>query len=232
MAEIIPAILPKDFHEIETKLGFIKGLARHVQIDICDGKFVPSVTWPYGEDGEGMFNKIVDQEAGMPYWEDFDFEFDLMVKEPHEKIPDLISCGATRVIVHLESADDKEHESIARDYGKQAEDFAPFAIELGIAVRSTSDLSRFKRFADSIHFVQVMGIKNVGFQHQPLDEASLEMIRVLRRDHPELIISVDGGVSLDTAKLFTEAGADRLVVGSAIFDKENPAERLKQFQNL
>jgi pentose-5-phosphate-3-epimerase len=44
--EIIPAILPRDFAEIEEKVELIKGLCPLVQIDICDGKFVTSTTWP------------------------------------------------------------------------------------------------------------------------------------------------------------------------------------------
>jgi len=50
--EIIPAILPRDFNEIEEKTLLIKGLSKMVQIDICDGKFVPSTSWPYKKHDE------------------------------------------------------------------------------------------------------------------------------------------------------------------------------------
>jgi ribulose-phosphate 3-epimerase len=50
--------------------------------------------------------------------------------------------------------------------------------------------------------------------------------------HPELIISVDGGVNLDTAKILVEAGADRLVVGSALFKTDNVIETLEAFESL
>ena len=45
--QILPAILPKNFSEIEDKIALVKGIAPLVQVDICDGKFVPSTTWPY-----------------------------------------------------------------------------------------------------------------------------------------------------------------------------------------
>ena len=37
--EILPAILPRDFDEIEEKAELIKGVSPIVQIDICDGNF-------------------------------------------------------------------------------------------------------------------------------------------------------------------------------------------------
>ena len=42
--EIIPAILPKDYAEILDKTEQVHGLVKAVQIDICDGHFVPSFT--------------------------------------------------------------------------------------------------------------------------------------------------------------------------------------------
>ena len=56
--EIIPAILPKDFAEIEEKIEMVIGIAPLVQIDICDGKFVTSTTWPYKKSDEN-FEKIL-----------------------------------------------------------------------------------------------------------------------------------------------------------------------------
>ena len=234
MIEIIPAILPKDFEEIELKLEKIKGLARAVQIDICDGKFVSSRTWPFAKEGvvDKRFDKILEQEERMPYFEDFSFEFDLMVNDPYLKIADFVTAGASRIVVHLESAGDDEIISIVEDYGKISKDFAGFGIGIGLGVKSSSDRKRITRFAKDFHFVQVMGIKNVGFQRQSLDEDSIKLIKSLREEFEELAISVDGGVNMETASLFIEAGADRLVVGSAIFDNEDPKESLKHLQSL
>ena len=57
----IPAILPRDFAEIEDKVSQIKGLSDIIQIDICDGKFVSSTTWPYKKQDEN-FEKILREE--------------------------------------------------------------------------------------------------------------------------------------------------------------------------
>ena len=81
MIEIIPAILPKNYEDLKNKIALVRGIVPVVQIDICDGIFVPSKTWPFSTGGaeDYNFHRILNEEEGMPFWEDIDFEFDLMV---------------------------------------------------------------------------------------------------------------------------------------------------------
>lgn len=235
MAEIIPAILPKSYEELEEKLDIAAGHAPTVQIDICDGKYVPSRTWPYlkGPNVEDMiFNSIVDQEKALPHWEETDFEFDLMVADAYDKIPDFISAGAARIIVHKASVDDAELANIIRDYGKHSEELGPFDVELGIALKPTDSAESIAAIADKIHFVQVMGIDKEGFQGQPLDTASIDLIKALKSLYKALPVAVDGAVGKDTAQAFINAGADRLVIGSALFGQDDFLGALKEFQAL
>lgn len=231
MAEIIPAILPKDFRELEEKLERVRGLSRIIQIDMCDGVFVSSKTWPYSG-GETIFGDIVAQERGMPYWEDFDFEFDLMVKDPYKKIQDFVSLGAKRIIVHLDSCEAEQMKKIMDDYGKRSDTLAPFDIELGLAIGSRASTSVIEPYIDDISFVQVMGIQNVGHQHQGFDEKAFDTVRELRQKFGEMLISVDGGVSEDTGQNLVEAGADRLVVGSALFSSGNIVATMDALRGL
>ena len=233
MAEIIPAILAKNFDELDADLSLIRGTAKEVQIDICDGSFVPSKTWPFNAPlgkADENFEAIVAQEEGMPFWEDFDFEFDLMVKNPLQKIGDFVALGASRVVVHLDSANDEEIKKILDEYGN--DDMKEFGIEIGLAVSATTDMARAEKFIPMAAFVECMGIKKIGFQGQPLDESVIERIKTLRRKFPELIISVDGGVHENNIGKLVAAGADRLIEGSAIWDSETPGETIKHFQNL
>ena len=64
MAEITPAILEKDFSEIKNKLAFLRGRAKCVQLDICDGVFVASQSWPFTSGGfeDADFVKIINEE--------------------------------------------------------------------------------------------------------------------------------------------------------------------------
>ncbi|HEY4500571.1 MAG TPA: hypothetical protein VJH25_02135 [Candidatus Paceibacterota bacterium] len=223
MAEIIPAILPKSYEELETKLDIVKGHANVAQIDICDGVYVQNRTWPYLKNtsdkmSDQIFESIVNQEKALPHWEEIDFEFDLMVKNPYEKISDFISAGAGKIIVHKRSVDEMELTNIIRDYGKHSSELGPFDVELGIALQPDDSADSITEIADQIHFVQVMGISKIGFQGQSFDRRSVDLVRALKSIYPSLLVAVDGGINPETAKLLVSAGADRLIVGSYLFN--------------
>jgi len=48
--EIIPAIIPKSFEHLKSQLALVKGIVHLVQIDITDGIFAPTKTWPFVEE--------------------------------------------------------------------------------------------------------------------------------------------------------------------------------------
>ena len=103
MIEIIPAIMPANTADLEAKLVQVNGHAACVQVDIMDGKFVKNVSWPYTEPPE-YFQTILSEGAGLPYWDQFDFEMDLMILHPETAWEDWVTAGAHRIVVHQESA--------------------------------------------------------------------------------------------------------------------------------
>lgn len=219
--EIIPAILPKDFAEVEEKISLVKGLVKTVQIDICDGQFVPNATWPYKK-RDDTFEKIIHEDEGLPGWKDLNFEIDLMTNRPEEVVEDWVTAGASRIIIHAESKGDVAGaiQSLA---GR---------VEVGLALGMETPVKVIETYRDQIQFVQFMGIAQIGFQGQPFDERVLGRIKDARLLYKGLPISVDGGVSLDTAPQLIAAGADRLVAGSAIFGSDNFIEAIQKFKAL
>lgn len=242
MTEIIPAILPEDIDDLREKLSMISGVAPLVQIDVCDGKFTPTKTWPYKKGVDETFLKIVAQEEGFPFWDSLDIEVDLMVKHPENIIDDWIAVGAKRIIIHIESTPDLLSlvRKIKEEYKHTSESF--YGVEIGVALDIETPNEEIYDFlnavseedgADSqIDFVQFMGIENVGYQGEPFDERVLDKIRDLREMFPDITISVDGGVSLENVTELIEAGANRLVSGSAIFESGDVAGTIEVFQNL
>lgn len=221
MTEIIPAILPQDFAELRDKAELVKGAAKAVQVDICDGHFVPNFTWPYKKHDRN-FDDMVKEEAGLPEWKELDYEFDLMVDKPEEVVERWVSIGAKRLIIHAEARGDVAG-AVAMLQGR---------LEVGLALDEKTELEVMDGYGDRLSFVQLMGIDRVGFQGQAFDHNVVGRIKQVRLKHPELPISVDGGVSLETAPELIAAGADRLVVGSAIFGSDNPIETIGKFQRL
>lgn len=231
MAEIIPAIMPQDFFDLQKKLERLANATSLVQIDVMDGKFVPARNWPYGKEDQN-FAHILSQEEGMPFWDDLDFEVDLMVEKPEEKIEDWVVAGAKRFVVHYESVPDFEKflEWYEKQYGPL--DTLSLSPELGVAIGIETSIEKILPFLSRTHFIQLMGIAKIGYQGEPFDERVLEKISTLRKIAPDCTISVDGGVNFYTAPRLIDSGADRLVVGSAISESQNVIDTVREFERL
>src|ERR1035437_106444 len=212
MTEIIPAILVKDFSELNEKLAKFVNISSIVQIDMCDGVFVSSVSWPMGRGDEESVQSILDEEDGLPFWNNLDFEFDLMVINAHKKFDFFARLGAKRIVFHLEA----ETEIDFKEFLESLDPYFKDNINIGIAINTTTNINKLEPFINYIDFVQCMGIAHDGHQGESFDERALKQIKDLRLKYPELIISVDGAVNENTAKALVEAGANRLVIGSAL----------------
>lgn len=224
--EIIPAILPAHFAELEQKVAQVRAASiadlTTIQIDICDGKYTPNATWPYRK-ADQSFEAILREERGLPGWEDFDFEIDLMACEPEKLLGDWLTAGASRVIIHLDALS-ADTAAAMEELGRIIAS-ARGLVEVGIAVGVETSSERIAAVAalaaqhkEDIGVVQCMGIARAGFQGQPFDERVLAKIAEVKAEFPGVPVSVDGGVSLDTVGRLAEMGVSRVVAGSAIFE--------------
>lgn len=231
MAEIIPAILEKNFNEIKNKLTFLRGRTKCVQIDFCDGVFVHNQTWPFSTGGfnDYDFLNILNEKEGIPYWEDFDFEFDLMVEHATENFDIYMKLGPKRIIFHLGAQKNvKDFEHFLEGLDMYIRD----NVEIGIAFKPNDDLSVIARLADKVDFLQCMGIDEIGLQGQEFNEKVIENIKFLKNNLPGVILSVDGGINLENAEMLLKAGVDRIAVGSFVWKSPDPIGALQTFQSL
>jgi len=233
MTEIIPAIMASDINELRENISKIVSVAQVVQIDMCDGVFVHSVTWPYNELKSGLtensINSILNEEEGMPFWDSLDFEFDLMVANAHEQFEFFVRLGAKRIVFHIEAEKDLNKFI---EFLEGIDMYTRENIQIGIALNSTTSIDLLKPLISNIDFVQCMGIENIGYQGEPFDERVLKQISELRATYPELIISIDGSVNETTAPLLVNAGANRLVVGSALMNSYDIRETINELENI
>ena len=219
--EIIPAILPKDFADLESHVAKVKGLVPLVQVDICDGQFTPSPSWPYKKH-DSNFNAIVKEDRGLPFWEEVEYEFDLMVNDVEDAILDYVAAGASRIVLHAESKGDIA-KAIEMLQGK---------VEIGLALNIDTSIDIIEPYKTKIQHIQLMGIDSIGFQGQIFDKKVVKKIKEVKERYPNLLVQIDGGVSLETAPLLKAAGVDRLIIGSAIFEAENVVEAIEEFKNI
>jgi ribulose-phosphate 3-epimerase len=228
MIEVIPAVLVKNFEELKEKLALYKNVSRLVQIDVCDGQFVETISWPMNRNDAESLSLILDEEEGMPYWTDLDFEFDLMVKDAHKQFDIFIQLGAKRIVFHLEA----EEEDSFKDFLESIDPYTKDNVEIGLAINTTTDINKLDKFINYIDFVQCMGIENIGFQGEPFDERALEQISSIHKKYPEIPISVDGSVNEQTAQRLIDSGATRLVMGSALLRTYDIKGTIYDFENL
>ncbi len=201
---------------MKNKIALVRGIVPVVQIDFCDGVFVNTRTWPYSTGGneDYYFRKIMDEEEGMPFWEDIDFELDLMVRDAVENFDIYMKLGPKRMVFHIEAVGDLEE---FRNFVEGLDMYVRENVQIGAAIQIGTPTENIFPIVPHLDFVQCMGAESIGRQGQPSDDRVLEKIRTLAEKFPGLEISVDGGVNMETASDLVAAGATRLVVGSAIF---------------
>ncbi|MFA6254140.1 MAG: hypothetical protein WC640_02720 [Candidatus Paceibacterota bacterium] len=211
--EIIPSIIAQDAEEVRTKIARLEGLVNWIELDVADGVFVPSFTWPMllGQAPEDL--KEIDGKTKI--------SAHLMVEHPETLIDDWQDF-VDRIIVHYESTD--ELAKIIKTAGPH--------IGLGIALELATPIEKIYPYLDKIKLVQLMSIERVGYSGEKFDERVIEKIKMLKTNWPDVKIIIDGGIDLEIGRRLKETGADVLSVNSKIWGSPNIEEAIKSFQNL
>ncbi len=174
-----------------------------IHVDVMDGRFVPNLT--IGPPVVKSLRKTTD----LP------LDCHLMMVEPERMIGAFAEAGADVITVHVE-ASPHLHRTLQqiRELGKKA----------GASLNPHTPVDGVRHVLSELDLILVMSV-NPGFGGQSFIEAVLPKIEALRKMIDEagadVVLEVDGGVKPGTAKRVTEAGADMLVAGSAVFGAED-----------
>lgn len=201
---IIPAILEKTTLEYGHKIAKIQTLkgVTTIQVDFTDGEFVDNQTLSIHEFAEiGHLPKKYEWEAH------------LMVNNP-TNFSDYKQAGFSTIIVHYESF---ETEVMLEE---ALETITKLGMKPGIAINPETPVSTLRYFADNIDQFTLLSVQP-GKQGNPFLEQTFERLKELRLIAENAIIEVDGGVNSSNAGALLQAGANYLVVGSALFETEN-----------
>lgn len=224
--EIVPAIMPSSYQDLVKQIDLFDDFVKWIQIDVMDGSFVSSSSWPYnGKDLED-FGKLVNQEKGLPSWDKVNFGVDMMVDNPEDRAIDWISAGVERLVFHIESLHDQHSPNYIANLKEQN-----IEIEIALALSNTTENSTLDPFLEYVDCVQFMGIEKIGYQGQEFDSRVLEKIAELR-EKSDICIAVDGSVNDETAESLVEVGANRLVIGSALLDSKDIHKKYDDFVQM
>ncbi len=239
--EIIPAIIAKNFNELKEKIQQVESLVKTVQLDIMDGIFVSNTTWPYTEkfssytsESKISVNDLDELKTKVS------LEAHLMIENPHRILNEWLNSKIERLILHWEAIE-KIHNHELLPYKTQIDDKFPFSNlsreihrcgkQFGVALNPATPISVLDNFISEIDMVLLMSV-NPGFAGQNFKEEVIPKIMALRQRYPDVKIEVDGGINLENIPKLVKAGADFLVMGSAIFAQSDPAQALKKAQEL
>lgn len=185
-----------------------------LHLDIMDNRFVPNLT--YGPGVVGMLRKCGDIE----------FDAHLMMVEPESLVPAFAKAGADGVTVHQEACVHLHRVlQMIREEGMKA----------GVALNPSTPVELIAPVLPYLDRVLVMTV-NPGFGGQKAILSVLKKAQWLRnekiREGLDFQIQVDGGVDQQNIRTFLDAGAESLVIGSALFQQGKTRENIKAFQRL
>ena len=213
MIPVVPAIIPKSQADLQDKLTTLV-FSPEIHVDVVDGKFTSGASWPCDPTGDPAALKL--------YLDDFTLEVDMMVVNPLPVAVDWITAGADMLVFHIETIDLDNFKSFA--------DFTH--VTTSVACHGDTPITTLLSYAEYADAIQLMGIKEIGTQGQPFLESVLEAIKTVKQAYPDKPITVDGSINTDTIAKVIAAGADRVIVGSAITLQPNPYQAYRALQAL
>lgn len=208
---ILPSLLLCDFGNLQREVAELEAAGvKGLHLDVMDGQFVPNLT--YGMPVVEALNRLTE----LP------LDVHLMIRNPEQFIAEFVKAGADVLTVHVEATDDPQ--ALLNQIHDQG-------VAAGLALNPDTPAGAVEPYLESCDLVLAMSV-NAGFGGQTFNPVALEKLRYFRSLSDRVVLEIDGGVNPDTIFDCADAGAELLVVGSAIFRQPDYAAAIGQLRSL
>jgi ribulose-phosphate 3-epimerase len=181
-----------------------------IHVDVCDGAFVPEITFGH------RVVRALTSRLSVPV------EAHLMVADPEQQVAALADAGAARIAFHLEAT---------RYPWRVAGLTAGLGVAVGVAVNPATHLSGLPYLSEGVSFVNALTTEPdlVGERLLP---RMTERVRQVADVVAPTAVQVDGGLSANALAAFAAAGATEFVVGRALVGATDLAAQLRTVRSV
>jgi len=215
MPIIAPSLLSANFLNLDADCKMLnESQADWYHLDIMDGRFVPNIS--FGPMVVSFFRKATTKVC----------DVHLMIEEPGKYAEQFKNAGADLLSVHIEACPHL-HRNIQQ--------IKALGMKTGVAINPHTPVESLQDVLADIDLVCMMSV-NPGFGGQKFIRNTLKKIKTLRKMIDEkglnVLIEIDGGVTLENAGTIIAAGADVLVAGNTVFSSQDPKATIAQLKKL
>lgn len=218
MVEVSTSILSADR---ENSLGVFYNLevakTNYFHIDVMDGEFVENNTIELMQEYVGQIKQI----SNTP------LDIHLMVKDVKIFVNSYIPYEPNTITFHLEAC---ENEEEAKKIIKYIHDNH---IKAGMAIKPNTSVEEIYKYLPYINSVLVMTVEP-GKGGQKLIPETIDKVKKIKEyiesNNIDIDIEVDGGVNLENVEKLKEAGANIIVVGTAIINSKDYNKTIEEIK--
>ncbi|MBN2372380.1 ribulose-phosphate 3-epimerase [bacterium] len=212
---VAPSILSANFACLERQVRLVEDSgADAIHVDVMDGYFVPNIT--IGPLVVQSLSKI----TRLP------LDVHLMIQQPERFIVPFHQAGANWLTIHIESPG--HHQMMIKRIKE-------LGMKAGIALNPATSLTMIEWLINDLDIVMIMSV-NPGFGGQTFIPVCMKKIadarNMILHSDSDALLAVDGGIKIDNCLEVAKAGADLIVMGSEIFNADDPGQKTRQAKEI